>query len=239
MASSLQTLPRTRTARPKGLRPRRPLRRIVGWMLALAGLAGLALLGFVWYVHATTAGAIYTGSDPRLPHNHAALVFGAGLNGQGGPSAVLYDRVATAADLYHRGKVDKLLMSGDNSVPDYNEVGVMRRTAVGLGVPERDIVLDYAGFRTYDSCYRARAIFGLDAATLVTNAYHLPRALYTCRELGLSVAGVPADRQNYPTLYYQLREVPAIAAVRWWLSTDEKPRFLGPPINIDAPPPQP
>jgi vancomycin permeability regulator SanA len=239
MASSLQTLPRTRTARPKGLRPRRPLRRIVGWMLALAVLAGLALLGFVWYVHATTAGAIYTGSDPRLPHNHAALVFGAGLNGQGGPSAVLYDRVATAADLYHRGKVDKSLMSGDNSVPDYNEVGVMRRTAVGLGVPERDIVLDYAGFRTYDSCYRARAIFGLDAATLVTNAYHLPRALYTCRELGLSVAGVPADRQNYPTLYYQLREVPAIAAVRWGLSTDEKPRFLGPPINIDAPPPQP
>ena len=66
MASSLQTLPRTRTARPKGLRPRRPLRRIVGWMLALAVLAGLALLGFVWYVHATTAGAIYTGSDPRL-----------------------------------------------------------------------------------------------------------------------------------------------------------------------------
>ena len=98
------------------------------------------------YVLAQTAGAIYDPTDARLPHNHVALVFGAGLTPAGEPSAVLYDRVATAADLYHHRKVDKLLMSGDNSLPEYNEVAAMQRTAITLGVAERDIVLDYAGF---------------------------------------------------------------------------------------------
>lgn len=191
---------------------------------------------FYWHVIAVTAGVIYAPSDARLPHNHVALVFGAGLRPTGEPSAVLYDRVATAADLYHRGKVDKLLMSGDNSVPEYNEVAAMQRTAITLGVAARDIVLDYAGFRTYDSCYRARDVFGLRAMTLVTNGYHLPRALYICRNLGLDVVGAAADRQAYPLtakLSWQVREVPALLAARWWLTIGEQPRFLGPRVDVD------
>ncbi len=194
------------------------------------------MAGFVWHVVALTAGVMYDPTDARLPHNHVALVFGAGLTAGGGPSAVLYDRVATAADLYRLGKVDKLLMSGDNSVPEYNEVAAMQRTAITLGVAERDIVLDYAGFRTYDSCYRARDVFGLHAMTLVTNGYHLPRALYICRNLGLDAVGVAADRQPYPAtakLSWQVREVPALLAARWWLTIGEQPHFLGPQINID------
>src|SRR5690349_17899658 len=166
--------------------PRRPRRSRLGrWLLLVVGLPPLALLAFAWQVRASTAREIYQLDDPRLPHHHVALVFGAGLNAAGGPSAVLYDRVATAVDLYHEQKVDKLLMTGDKSRDDYNEVAAMRRTAVGLGVPETDIVLDYAGFSTYDSCYRATGVFGLTEATLVTNDFHLPRALYTCAQLGL------------------------------------------------------
>ncbi len=218
--------------------PRRGRRLALGLALA-ALLAGGGMAAFAGYVRLQTAPATYRWDDPALPHHHVALVFGAGLNAAGGPSAVLYDRIATAADLYHAGKVDKLLMSGDNSRADYNEVGVMRHTAESLGVPASDIVLDYAGFRTYDSCYRARAIFGLDSATLVTNAYHLPRALYTCAHLGVSVVGVRADRQGYRTLAYSLREVPALAAAAGDLLLDLPPHFLGPPVDIDAPPAQP
>jgi SanA protein len=153
---------------------------------------------------------------------------------------VLYDRVATGADLYRAGKVAKLLMSGDNSQVDYNEVGVMRQTALDLGVPSADIVLDYAGFRTYDSCYRARDVFGLRAVTLVTNRFHLPRALYTCRELGLDVVGVDADRRAYQgTPYWTLREAVALPVAWWWTHIDRQPTFLGPAVDVDHPPVQP
>src|SRR3954464_13140239 len=128
--------------RPLGRRrPRSPRWRRVRWLLLVPVLAGLALLGFAWQVEARTAHAVYQLDDPRLPHHHVALVFGAGLNAAGGPSTVLYDRVATAVDLYRQQKVDKLLMTGDNGSVDHNEVAAMRSTAVGLGVPESDIVL--------------------------------------------------------------------------------------------------
>jgi len=110
-----------------------------------------------------------------VPADRVAIVFGAGLQRDGTPSAVLRDRVATAASLYFEGKVQKLLMSGDNRFLDYNEPGSMKAYAISLGVPGEDIVLDYAGRRTYDTCYRAREIFGLDEAILVTQTYHLPR----------------------------------------------------------------
>ena len=116
--------------------------------------------------------------SPAAP---AAIVFGAGLWRDGSPSPVLQDRVATAADLYFSGKVKKILMSGDNRFIYYNEPGAMKKFALSLGVPEEDIVLDYAGRRTYDTCYRARAIFGLKEAILVTQSFHLPRALILCR----------------------------------------------------------
>jgi vancomycin permeability regulator SanA len=148
--------------------------------------------------------------------------------------------VATGVALYQRGKVAKLLMTGDNSQVDYNEVGAMRQTALDLGVPAGDIVLDYAGFRTYDSCYRARAVFGLGDAMLVTNRFHLPRALYTCRALGLDVVGVDADRRAYQgTPYWTAREVLALPVAGWWAATDRQPTFLGPAIDVDNPPPQP
>jgi SanA protein len=149
-------------------------------------------------------------SDPQAaPARHVAVVFGAGVrNGQ--PSAVLFDRVASAVALYRAGKVDKLLMSGDNRFETYNEPGAMRRAALQLGVPDADIVLDYAGRSTYDTCYRARTIFGLRDAVLVTQDYHLDRALFTCRALGVDAIGFAANLRSYRGMsWFQFRELGA------------------------------
>jgi SanA protein len=117
--------------------------------------------------------------------------------------------VETAAHLYFSGKVEKILMSGDNRFEYYNEPESMRQYALSLGVPEAAIVLDYAGRRTYDTCYRAKAIFGASEALLVTQKFHLPRALFLCNALGLKSYGIEADNNRYrkiSLLIWNLRE---------------------------------
>ena len=128
-------------------------------------------------------------AQQRSPRSGWRSCSAPGLWRNGTPTPVLQDRIETAADLYFAGKVEKLLMSGDNRFIYYNEPGAMREYAISLGVPEEDIVLDYAGRRTYDTCYRAKAIFGLEKAILVTQAFHMPRALYTCNQLGVESPG--------------------------------------------------
>jgi len=180
-------------------------------------------------------------SMPRMhpaedaPSKPVAIVFGAGLWRDGSPSPVLRDRVATAAKLYFDGKVKKLLMSGDNSFIYYNEPGAMQEYALGLGVPEADIVLDYAGRRTYDTCYRAREIFGLKEAILVTQAFHLPRAVYTCNLLGLRSIGVPADLRDYrrgALVYWHTRETFATLVALWEVHFSHPLPVLGEPEPI-------
>jgi SanA protein len=151
-------------------------------------------------------------SVENAPSRPVAVVFGAGLWRDGTPTNVLRDRIATAADLFFNGKIQKILMSGDNRFLDYNEPGAMREYALSLGIPESAIVLDYAGRRTYDTCYRAHAIFGIQELILVTQSFHLPRALYTCNALGLNAVGVASDRRDYSMrsqIYWNLRELPA------------------------------
>ena len=133
-------------------------------------------------------------AEPEAPARRAAIIFGAGLRRDGTPTAMLRDRVLTGAELYFSGKVEKLLMSGDNRFADYNEPESMRQFALSLGVPDSAIVLDYAGRRTYDTCYRARAIFGVESALLVTQGFHLPRAVFLCNMLGMDTLGVEAIR---------------------------------------------
>lgn len=182
-----------------------PLIRIT-LIAGLLGLVGLLLPRFVVLLYAKTR----TYSAQSVPPRRVAIVFGAGLNRDGSPALVLRNRVQTGANLYFSGKVEKLLMSGDNSHINYNEPDAMKQYALELGVPEADIVLDYAGRRTYDTCYRARAIFGVDSAILVTQGFHLPRALYLCNMLGVDGIGVPADLQYYRKIYraiWGLREL--------------------------------
>jgi SanA protein len=176
-----------------------------------------------------------TYTTAQVPFRRVAIVFGAGLWRDGTATPVLSDRVATAAGLYHAGKVEVLLMSGDNRFVDYNEPAVMRTLALSLGVPDSAIVLDYAGRRTYDTCYRAREIFQVKEAILVTQAFHLPRALYLCNQLGVDGVGVAADRRIYrrsSMLYWNLRESLATVNALWEVHLSHPIPVLGEPEPI-------
>jgi len=148
-----------------------------------------------------------------------ALVFGAGLKAKGEPSAVLEDRILTAIRLFQDGKVGKIIMSGDNRNVNHNEVQAMKNFALDQGVNEEDIILDHAGRSTYDSCYRLKEVFSLNKIVLITQKYHLPRALYICNELGIDAVGVPAESREYEKqVKYSSREM--LASVQAWLDVN-------------------
>src|SRR5512136_2598376 len=202
---------------------RKFLKRLFITLLLLGAISTAILIAFNVWLHAAYAQRIYASlADlPRDEQPRIAIVFGAGLTRSGEPTPALYDRVATAADLYQHGLVSKLLLTGDNRFVNYNEPEAMRRTAVKLGVPDEDLVLDYAGRRTYDSCYRAHEIFGVKRAILVTQAFHLDRALYLCNAFGLDSIGVAADRRQYTTAsqtWWSIREAAATLAA--WLDVN-------------------
>jgi len=166
----------------------------------------------------------------EAPGEKVAIVFGAGLRRDGTATAILRDRVKTAVDLFQSGKVEKILMSGDNRVSGYNEPAAMLNYAVQLGVPEEIIVLDYAGRRTYDTCYRAGFIFGLENVILVTQSFHLPRAIYICNALGLNAVGVKADNQTYrrsSLIYWNVRELFASLTALWDVHVSHPVPVLG------------
>jgi SanA protein len=194
-----------------------------GWIFVWLFLAPLIAFGLVYNTVENGNYTIY--SDVRqVPNMPAAVVFGAGIQ-----SREAHDRVVTAVSLYKSGKVKKLLMTGDNGHVSYNEPEAMKRDAMQLGVPASDIACDYAGFRTYDSVYRAIQIFGLDKAVLVTQRYHLPRAMYLARHLGLDVVGLDASVQSYGKIqsWYDLREIGAAQAAWLDVAIGRKPKFLG------------
>lgn len=213
------------------------MRKMLLWavlvLLTVTALGILVLLGFRGWVEWRYGDRTFPRVDgtPSMP---AAIVFGAGYWPGGRPSEALADRMDTAIDLYEAGKVNKLLLTGDNRFVDYNEPAVMADYALARGVPRGDLVLDYAGRRTYDSCYRAGAIFGVERAVLVTQAFHLPRALYTCDRLGLEAVGIVADRHRYIRApWFRFREL--FALMRAWLDLNlAKPLpVLGDPILVD------
>jgi SanA protein len=160
------------------------------------GLIGLSIL-FITRIIFLINASPQTFTVETVPADRVAIVFGAGLRYDGTPTAILRDRVETAVQLYNNSKVEKLLMSGDNTAVEYNEPESMRQYALSLGIPDEAMVLDYAGRRTYDTCYRAKAIFGVESAILVTQDFHLPRALYLCNHLGIEAVGVEANNFYY------------------------------------------
>jgi SanA protein len=202
-------------------------------LLALALLAGAALAVLGWVQWRATA---LTWQDvDRVPARPVAIVFGAGISAGGRLTPMLQDRVDTAIDLYRSGKVRKLLMSGDNRFVDYDEPGRMYDYAVAQGVPPEDIVRDYAGRRTYDTCYRARHIFNVREAILVTQTFHMPRALITCNSLGIESTGVPAEIRRYlrrAYAYWYLREIPATTVAFWEVWVTRPLPVLGKPEPI-------
>ena len=156
-----------------------------------------------------------------------AIVFGAGLEADGTPSPYLRARLQVAVDLYTAGKVKVILVSGDNLTTSHNEPASMTRWLVEQGVPESKIVQDYAGEDTYSTCMRANKVFGVTSAILVTQGYHMPRAIATCRMLGVDVVGVgdttvKADRPEVWWKYW-FREIPADANMIWEVVTHRQP----------------
>jgi SanA protein len=177
----------------------------------VAGLACLVMWGWVQWRYER----MVVDKTAAAPTSPVAIVFGAGISPNGQLSPILRDRMDTAIALYKAGKVRKLLVSGDNRFSSYDEPGRMYDYAVARGVPRSDVVRDFAGRRTYDTCYRAGRIFGVTEAILVTQRFHLPRALFTCSNLGIDVVGVAADLHDYRSNdFYRLREVPA-SIVAW------------------------
>lgn len=207
------------------------LKRSIRAIATTAGLGLLALLLALLYTGAATAPFRYRDAA-TVPAERVAVVFGAGVRGDS-PSRILRERIDAAVSLYRLGRVGKLLMTGDNSRADYDEVTVMARYAESLGVPPADITLDYAGFSTYESCYRLRPIFGVTRAVLVTQSYHLPRAVYTCRALGVEAVGlgVPDWGRYADALIARYTAREALATTKALLDvhlTRPLPTFLGP-----------
>jgi SanA protein len=212
-------------------------RQIMKWTTRTFLLAGLlSLLGLLLPRLFTSLNAwnkVFSVAD--VPVDRVAVIFGAGLRRDGTPTAILRDRVETGAQLYLNGKVEKLLMTGDNRVVEYNEPGAMRDYAISLGVPEDAIVTDFAGRRTYDSCYRAKSIFEVESAILVTQKFHLPRALFLCNALGIKAVGVEANNLNYRRMslfYWNLREQFATFTAFKDIFVDKPTPVLGQPEPI-------
>lgn len=141
-------------------------------------------------------------------HAQAVLVLGASVYADGTPSDILADRLEVAADLYLSGTADAVIVSGDNREAHYNESDAMKQYCIKLGVPEEAIIVDHEGYDTYASVYRSRYVYGMDGILIVTQAYHLYRALAIAQGLGMEAQGVPADKGSYDNqTQYSLREV--------------------------------
>lgn len=172
----------------------------------------------------------------NAPQALCAIVLGAKVYENGTPAPMLADRLETGVRLYELGKVGKLLLSGDHGQTDYDEVNVMLDYVLARGVPEEDVFTDHAGFDTYDTMYRARDVFLVADCLIVTQEFHLSRAVYTARSLGLEATGVVADIQPYANEFKNAARdwLARVKAVLQLHITHPEPRYLGPAIPIDG-----
>ncbi|MFE4453206.1 vancomycin high temperature exclusion protein [Streptomyces sp. NPDC056796] len=208
--------------RPRLPRTRRGQRRLVQ---ALMVVCAVALAPAAW-LHTTADARVRTAAD--APAQQVAVVFGAGL-WEGRPSPYLARRLDAAAELYTSGRVRVVLVTGDNSRPEYDEPDAMRTYLAARGVPDGRIVSDHAGFDTWDSCVRAKRIFGVDRAVLVSQGFHIRRAIALCRSAGIDAYGVGVDDVHDVTWYYGgTREVFAAGKALLEAVFEPDPHFLGP-----------
>jgi len=203
------------------------------WSFVLACFFGLIFIMAVHtYIDLKSEAYIY--SDIKdLPDAQVALVLGALVNSEGELSDILKDRVDTALELYDAKKVQKFLLSGDHGRYTYDEVNAMKDYLLEKGIPKEDIFLDHAGFDTYDSIYRAKEIFEVESMIIVTQKFHLPRAIYIARSLGLENYGIIADKHKYlKAVYNERREFLAQIKAFYNVIFHSKPEFLGDLIPI-------
>jgi SanA protein len=192
------------------------------------------------FAAAVTVGAnavvVIGGRSRPASNGGVALVLGAGLRADGSPSLMLADRLETAARLYREGSVSKVLASGDHGTHPYDEVRAMRTRLVDLGVPDELVFTDHAGFDTWSSVVRAKKVFGATRVTIVTQRFHLARAVWLARRAGLDADGVAADIHPYGSKGKEAsaREVVARVKAAGEVLFRRQPRFLGPRIDLDG-----
>lgn len=176
----------------------------------------------------------YILSLDEVPESQAALVLGALVYENGNVSPILADRLDVGIELYNKKTVDKLLLSGDHGQKEYDEVNAMKNYVLLYGIDDEDIFLDHAGFNTYQSMYRAKEVFEADKLIIVTQSFHLPRAVYIARKLGIDAYGVASDKHYYPKInQYKQREF--LARCKDFILVNflkPKPKYLGEVIDL-------
>jgi len=215
-----------------GIKPHLTLKKLI-FSAAFLFLIAASLMTLVNFYVLNASKDLIHKQVKDVPAKSVALVLGAKVYTSGKLSDILADRALTAKDLYDAGKVRKILVSGDNGSKKYDEVTAVKEFLIGKGVPSADIHLDYAGFDTYDSMYRARDVFKVDSMVIVTQEFHLPRAIYIAKSLGLDAVGLTADKHVYvASLYNDVREFFARMKAFIDVSLHAKPRFLGEPVPV-------
>ncbi len=213
-------------------------RNVLFALIILVVLGLVATLGMNQYVRwvggkclVTTKTTSYTKENPA----DCALVLGASVNANRTPSPMLQDRLDRGIELYKKGIVKKLLLSGDNGQVEYNEVEAMKEYALKKGVKKKDIFLDHAGFSTYESVYRARSVFDVKSMIVVTQQYHEYRALYIAKQLGVTAEGIATEKVSYTgDLMRECREILARAKDMGKCIFAPEPTFLGDVISIEG-----
>jgi SanA protein len=205
--------------------------RTVFWMILLTSV--LCVTGFVFVQ--MRVGEASKWILEEAVKQEVVIVPGASVLRSGIPSDILADRLLTAIELYETGMVKKILASGDGGSRNYNEVYVMRDYLLQAGVDSEDIFLDHAGFDSYDTMHRARDVFGVSGALVVSQEYHLPRLIYIGRSLGLDIYGIDSDRREYKKAsFFKAREAFANIKAVLEVGIGSSPRFLGDPIDISG-----
>ncbi len=205
-------------------------------LLCLAVAGASTIFGVNAYVKHIGGSNIITVEDAlELKDVDCIMVLGCQVKGDGNPSDMLSDRLKRGIELYDKGAAPKIIMSGDHGTKEYDEVNTMKQVAVEPGVPSDDVFMDHAGFSTYESVYRAKEIFGVDKLVIVTQEYHLYRALYIAEKLGIEAYGVNSDYRTYwGQTHREVREI--LARCKDFAGTIFKPEptYLGEAIPVSG-----
>ncbi|GAA3778931.1 SanA/YdcF family protein [Flavobacterium ginsengiterrae] len=203
----------------------------IAFYLIIIGL--IAVISVNYYVKSSTKTKIYY-SIKKFPKNDVGIIFGAGINGNQ-PSKYLKDRLDAGILLYKAKRINKILLSGDNGRDEYDELTVMKNYCYSHGVDTTKIFVDYAGFDTYSTMYRAKHIFKIKRATLISQEYHLNRAIYIGNQMGIKSAGYSANQGEYLGYKYVcFREYLSIFKSFFDVLRNREPKFLGTEINING-----
>ena len=212
---------------------------IIKGFFAFVGIGliiGLFVLIINIYIVKSVSERIRTVEELKDYNADCVIVLGAGVRPDGYPTWMLEDRILVGEQVYNKHGAKKILMSGDHGQVNYDEVNTMKSYSIANGIPSEDIFMDHAGFETYDTMYRAKEVFGAKKVVIVTQKYHLYRALYIANKLGLEAYGVSADLRSYGSMqpYREVREWLARIKTFGKCIQKPKPKYLGDPIDIQA-----